>query len=166
MTTFQKLMRYLVNCFLLLIPVLLWNLVFMPFLPATITNPEKWSDFPKVLLWLEGITRIIVFVMPAFMPLRIKTPGQKAGLVLYVLGLIIYLFAWREFILFPHGTWATSLIGFTSLAYTPFIIFMAIALIGRRMYVKFPYHRLVFALSALAYTVLHTWHTVLVYMTI
>ena len=70
-----------------------------------------------------------MIALAVFMPLRISTQRQKTGLVIYIVGAILYILSWVPLILFPQSAWSTSLIGFSAMAYTPLVWLIGIGLV-------------------------------------
>ena len=136
-----------VNCLWLMLPILAWNLIFGP----RLTDPRITSDLnsPKWLLIAENLLRMLVFVLPLLIPLLIKTPLQKAGLVVYIVGTLIYFASWLPLMLAPQSAWSNSALGLLAPCITPLFSFLGIALIGT----SWPYA----AISSL-FILVHTWH--------
>jgi hypothetical protein len=137
----------LLNCFLLILPLLAWNI----FLGPKITDPRVTSDAhsPRWLLIAETVTRILVFAFPLLLPLNIKDAWTRAGLVIYLLGTLVYFASWLP-LLYAHGSaWSNSLIGLLAPRLTPFLPFLGIALIGE----AWPY-----GIAAAAFIFFHSWH--------
>ena len=105
----------------------------------------------------------MLLVLTILMPLRIKTLKQRIGLLIYLVGLLVYLLVWRELILHPNSDWASSLIGFTSLAYSPLIMLFGIGLISKHSFFKIKYHRVLYITTAIVFVAFHFWHTLLVF---
>ena len=162
----STILKYLINCFLLLIPVIAWNIAFTGLLPDTYSESIFDKDIPLFILIPENIFRIAIFVLPAFMPLYIFTRIQKTGLLLYILGLFMYFLSWRPLILYPVGEWSTSLIGFTAPAITPIIWLTGIALIGYRWFFNYRFSRWHYFLLVLLFIGFHFAHYYLVYQQI
>jgi len=138
-----------VNCFWLILPLLIWNLVLGP----RITQPAILSDAhsPKWLLIAENITRILVFALPLIIPLQTKDVWGKADLAVYILGTLIYFTSWLPLLLAPNSAWSTSPAGLLAPRLTPFLSFLGITLIGQ----AWPY-----GLLAAVFIFMHTWHGV------
>ena len=62
-------MGYLANCFLLLVPILLWNVVFAGKLPKAYSAEIFSKDIPRFIEYGENISRLFVFVLPILMPI-------------------------------------------------------------------------------------------------
>ena len=69
-----KLYKYFLNCFLITIPILIWNILLTDKLPKT-TEPEILiQNISPFIIYSENIIRIIVFTMMAFIPIQISKP--------------------------------------------------------------------------------------------
>ena len=119
-------MKYLKNCFLLLIPIIAWNLIFMDDLPKKLNMEFPIDDIPAIVGYGENILRVIVFALPLFMIFSLKTKVQKTGFIVYLIGIIIYFASWIALIYFPTSVWSLSWLGFVAPAYSTLIFFVGI----------------------------------------
>jgi hypothetical protein len=139
------------NCFWLIVPLLIWNLVYGP----KLTDPRIASDAnsPAWLLIAENITRMAVFILPLLMPLPHVADWQsalpKAGLAIYFAGTLIYFASWLPLLYAPGSAWSNSPPGLLAPALTPFLCFLGIALIGQ----SWTYGGL-----AAVFIAIHVWH--------
>jgi hypothetical protein len=146
-----KLQLTWLSCFLLMLPLLAWNLA----LGGRITDPRVTSDVhsPKWLLAAENITRIVVFALPLFLSLPRGADFQsalpKAGLAVYILGTLVYFASWLPLLLAPGSVWSNSAAGLLAPRLTPFLSFLGIALIAG----TWPY-----GLISALFVFVHTWH--------
>lgn len=159
---FTNLKSYLLNCFLLIIPILLFNVIFASSLPKAFSAEIFWKDIPPVLATGENILRGIVLIFPFLMPLKITTARQKAGLILYIAGTLIYFLAWSLLIVFPQLT--SSWFAFAAPAYTPLLWLFGIGLIGDSLYFPIPYKWWYYIGGSLLFVIFHVGHTTLVYL--
>jgi len=136
-----------INCFWLLIPLLVWNVVLGPKIIQESILSDAYS--PKWLLLAENITRIIVFVFPLLLPLHLNSSLQRAGLFLYLLGTLIYFGTWIPLLIAPQSAWSQSAIGLLAPRLTPLLPFLGIALISNSW---------LYASSAVLFIVFHTVH--------
>jgi hypothetical protein len=113
----ETILPYILNCFLFLIPVFIWNILFFKALPAAYQKPI-WDQIPKPIAVLENVLRVVIFVFPLFLKIEFAAPDQFLGLALYVFGLAVYFLSWILAIRVPNGRWARSLPGFTAPAWT------------------------------------------------
>lgn len=159
----MKVKKYLCNCFLLLIPILLWNVLLFPYLPEAYGPDIFWKDIPKTITYGENSLRVAVFALPAIMMLSLKTPLEKLGFRMYVIGVLIYFLSWLLLIIYPKSTWSTSLIGFLAPAFTPIFWLIGIGLIGNKAFFNFP--KLTFTYIGLStlFVMFHTAHVYLIF---
>ncbi|MBL0913294.1 MAG: hypothetical protein IBJ09_13075 [Bacteroidia bacterium] len=154
---------YLLSCFLLMLPLLAWNLLLTPYLPAAY-RPETFTrSIPAFILLGENISRILLFILTAVMPIRINTGVQKTGIFVYASGMLLYFLSWLPLILAPQSTWSLSLPGFSAPAWTPLLWLTGICLTGNSFAFNLPYRRWYFAVPALLFLVFHNVHTAMVY---
>jgi hypothetical protein len=151
-------MNYLLNCLLLLLPIMAWNLFFANKLPLPYSEEVFSKDIPSFITSGENILRLFVFILPVLMPLRIETQSQKLGLLLYVIGTTIYFISWLVEVYFPHSAWSLSDWGFLAPAYTPLIWLTGIGLIGSAFYFSSPYKSWMYILLSMTFVGFHLFH--------
>jgi len=137
----------LLNCFWLLVPILLWNVLFTPKLTQEGFTSDK--NVPRWILVAETVLRVIVFAFPILLPLQWADHLSKVGIVVYVVGTLIYFGSWVPVIYLPDAQWSTSAPGVLAPYFTPLIFFVGIGLIG---------HSWTFVLTSVLLIVFHTWH--------
>jgi hypothetical protein len=141
----------ILNCFILIIPILLWNAIFTSKLPAGYSSDVGVS---QAILILEQVFRIPVFLYPILLPLQLNDRYSKAGMVIYVVGSVVYFASWIMQIYFLETRWSLSLLGFLAPAYTPLIWSLGVGLIG---------HSLFYLLVSVLFSFIHIWHNVQVF---
>lgn len=160
----KNLTIYLLNCFLLIIPILLFNVIFAGSLPKAFSAEIFWKDIPPAVATGENILRGLVLIFPLLMPLKIMTARQKAGLTVYIAGILIYFLTWSLLMLFPQLT--SNWFAFAAPAYTPLLWLVGIGLIGDSLYFPIPYKGWHYIAGSLLFVIFHVWHTTLVYLRI
>jgi hypothetical protein len=140
-----------------------WNIVFASKLPQAYSQEVFWKDIPPFIATGENIFRLLVFILPLLMPLRIETQTQKLGLWLYITGTAIYFLSWLAQIAFPQSAWSLSAIGFLAPAYTPIIWLVGIALIGSTLYFSSPYRSWMYIALSIVFIAFHLSHALIVY---
>ncbi len=155
--------KYLLNCFLLTIPILVWNIFLTPKLPEAFQPEIFQSQIPKFIIYGENIFRAIIFALILFMPLRITTPLQKKGLLLYLIGILLYFLSWLLLICFPENHLSSNILVFMAPAYTPLLWLLGIGLIANSFYFNLPFKRWLFILIAVIFLVFHNLHTYIVF---
>ncbi|AIF68648.1 hypothetical protein PAP_01030 [Palaeococcus pacificus DY20341] len=156
-------MSYLASCFILLIPIFLWNVIFASKLPEPYQRSNFWSNIPKFIGIPEKTLRVIVFFLPLLFKLELNEPQQKIGFLLYVLGICVYFMSWLMQIYFPESSWSQSVFGFMAPAYTTIIWFVGIGLIGKSLFIKIPYHYSIYIILSVFFVVFHSIHSFIVY---
>jgi hypothetical protein len=160
---FKNIQKYVFTCFLLTIPILLWDYMFTDKLPKAFQPDFFWKDIPSFIINIENISRLIMFVLISFMPIKIVAPIQKKGLVLYVIGTLLYFASWLMLMYFPNSAWSKSELGLLAPAYTPLFWLIGIGLIGNSFYFNIPFKRWWYFLITLIFLIFHNWHTYLIY---
>ncbi len=160
----KQILKYASNCFILVIPILLWNVLLANSLPRGYSRTFFEKDIPLIIDTTENILRIIVFSLPLLMPLTIKINSQKIGLGIYLMGLAIYFLSWIMQIYYPDSNWSSSLFGFLAPAYTTIIWFIGIGLIGNKLFIKIPYKPIIYIAISAVFVVVHTTHAYIVYL--
>lgn len=150
--------KYLLNCFLLTLPVMLWNILLTDKLPATFQPDIFWYNIPAWIAYGENISRGAVFMLAFLMPLPLDNLHKKTGFRVYIAGLALYFLSWIMLIEYPNTQWSQSLWGFMAPAYTPLIWLMGIALTGETFYFKIPYKWYYYMLAAVIFVGFHCWH--------
>lgn len=135
------------NCFWLLVPLLVWNIFLGP--KITIDAVVSDANSPTWLLVAENIFRILVFAFPILLPLRIKDGLSKSGLVIYLAGTLVYFASWLPLLLEPNSAWSQSAVGLLAPRLTPFLPFLGIAMIG---------HSIPYLFISALFIIIHTWH--------
>ncbi len=153
-------MNYLINCFLLIFPVILWNYFFFEDLPNPYQEAFFWKDIPAYISVPENILRIPLFVLPYLM----KIQADEKKLVFYFITLTLYMASWCMQIYFPESAWSESVIGFTAPAFSALFIILSIGFIGKQaVFEKFPRMDLVYFSIGIPFIIFHTWHAYLIY---
>lgn len=153
---------YLLNCGLLTIPILAWNVAFTRFLPSTLAPGEFLRDIPGVIVTGENVSRTLVSVLPFFMPLREDTRRRRQGLAWFGIGVSVYFASWLALILLPASRWSTSAAGLLAPAYTPIVWLGALGMLGPRIVFPIYWRPWLYWLLALAFLSFHVTHAALV----
>ena len=141
------------NCLWLILPLLAWNLVLGPYIKQDAITSDAHS--PKWLLMAENVVRVLVFALPVLIPLPERADWQsalpRAGLIVYVLGTLVYFACWLPLLVAPASVWSNSPAGLLAPRLTPYLPFLGIALLGGSW---------LYGGIAAVFICLHTWHGV------
>lgn len=156
-------MRYLLNCFLLVVPLLVFNVALADRLPTAYQSP-RWDDVPAWVALPENILRVGTMLLTLLLPISFAGPLQRIGGMLYVVGVVTYIATWTVQIVRPHAAWSTGALGFLAPAYTPALWLTGIGLIGIRPVIAPARHlQWIFLGLAVAFLASHNLHALLVY---
>jgi len=162
--TSTPIIKYLLNCILLLLPIMAWNVIFSSKLPALYSTEIFWKDIPLFIASGENIFRLIVFILPVLMPMQIETRSRKLGLGLYIIGTAVYFLSWFLQMYFPQSAWSLSIWGFLAPTYTPLIWLTGIGLIGSTLYFSSPYRSWMYIVTSTIFLSFHLSHALTVFM--
>jgi hypothetical protein len=162
--SFSKILGYARNCFWLLVPILIFNMLFTSLLPAAYQMNVFWKDIPKAISLPENLLRMIVMILPVFMRLRFSTMSQKLGLALYLTGLLVYFASWTVLIVSPQSAWSMSVIGFMAPAWTPIIWLLGISLIGNELLLPgVTFKPWMYGVLSVLFLIFHNLHAATIY---
>ena len=162
--TLKNKQQYLYNGVFLLLITMLWNIIFYEYLPEAYSLENFRMNIPAIVLAGENVFRILTFGFTIFLMLGLSDRTQKAGLILYVGGVILYFASWAAQMFLPDTIWSRSLLGYTAPAYTSIIWLLGIGFLGKELVIgKIPYNRIVFITISIVFVVFHTAHAVIAY---
>lgn len=155
--------KYLSNCFLLLIPILVWNIVLTPYLPAKFSPKIFWNNIPTWITIGENTFRTVIMILPAILVLSVKENKGRIGLIIYLFGTLIYFFSWLTLIFYPDSDWSRSVWGFMAPAYTPIIWLIGIGLIGNKSFFPIKNTTVIYTILSTLFIFFHLMHALIVY---
>jgi len=153
-------LKYINNCFLLFIPILLFNILFFKKLPShylkNISNP---------IIKMETIIRIILIAFSMIMAVNIQNKIEKIGIIIYIIGIIIYFTSYFIEIYASNSLFGRNLIFILAPYWTSVIWLTGIGLAGNRLFINITYHFSVYLILSVIFTAIHTIHGYLCYKT-
>ena len=159
----MKIKQFLLNCFLLVIPIFIWNIILINYLPQTYGHDIFGAAIPKYIDGGENILRLILFGLPLFMALSIQSQQERIGFIIYLFGIFLYFTSWILVIIYPQSGWSMSAIGFTAPAFTTIIWFIGIGLIGHKGTINIPNLSWIYISLSILFVVIHTIHAYVVF---
>jgi hypothetical protein len=160
----QVLKTILTNGFFTLIPILAWNIIFVSKLPPAYDPKSFDKDIPLFLLIGENFFRTISFGLPLLFKINIATVQGRLGLIIYILGTVLYFASWLLHIYAPDSLISRSIFGFAAPAYTPLIWLIGISLLADSYYFNFTYSKWHYLLPSIVFLIFHVTHTCLVFL--
>jgi len=148
------------NCFLFFIPILVFNVIFFKKLPS-----HYLKNISHPIIIMETITRIITIALSIVMAINIQNKTGKIGLMIYIIGFIIYFTSYFIEIYLPNTLFSRKIIFVLSPYWTSVIWLIGIGLIGNRLFVNIPYHSIVYIVLSIIFAAIHTIHGYLCYKT-
>ncbi len=163
MNTVKKIIS---NGYILLIPILIWNLSFTSKLPPAYDLKNFNSNIPILILIGENLFRSIIFILPLFIKLSIGNKAEKFGFIVYIFGSLCYYISWVILIYAPNSLWSNGFYGFAAPSYTPIIWLIGMSLMANSYYFKVKYMKWHFIIPSVAFSIFHITHTLIVYLRI
>lgn len=155
---------YLLNCLWLTGPVLAFDAIFTARLPPMFQYDAFWRDIPLVIAVPENLFRTALFAFMALMPIGLATPRHRAGMMVFLLGVLAYFASWLMQIYLPDSAWSVSAAGRLAPAYTPLLWLAGIGLVGDRLSIRaIPLHPWGYAACAILFLAFHIAHTLTVF---
>ena len=148
------------NCFLLFIPILVFNILFFKKLPS-----YYLKNISHPIIIAETITRIITIAFSMIMAIDIKNKTGKIDLIIYIIGIIIYFTSYFIEIYAPNTLFGKNIIFILAPYWTSVIWLIGIGLVGNRLFVNIPYHFIVYLVLSIIFATIHTIHGYLCYKT-
>ena len=152
----------LTNGYIPLIPIFIWNYIFMSKLPL-VYQPQSFNhDIPMLISVGENLFRSIIFILPMFFKLSIEESRQRKGLVVFVIGVLLYFFSWLTLMYMPESTWSINILVFSAPAYTPIIWLVGLSMMVERYYL-FRYSKWHYIVPAILFSIFHIYHSIYVF---
>ena len=132
-------------------------------LPEVYASESVWGGISPWIVYGEHVLRAMVFLVPLLLVFGLGTSVQKAGLAVYVVGMLIYFASWAMQIWFPDSGWDKSAVLFSATAWTPLIWLTGIGMIGQKSFLPFSQMSWIYMGLAVAFVSVHTAHSVLAF---
>lgn len=155
-------MEYFFNCFLLLIPIVIWNTLLYKKLPD-FYQPKIWDNIPKSIDVTENILRFLSFLLLFLFKINFETTIQRTGLLIYLAGLLMYFSSWYIQISIKTINMKKILLFRAAPAYTTIFWFIGIGMIGKYSFINVPYLKTIYYFIIIAFVGIHTYHSYIIY---
>jgi hypothetical protein len=146
------------NCFWFFIPVIIFNIILTKYLPE---HYLKKINHPVVTM--ETITRIITIAFSAIMAINLDNKIGKIGLIVYIIGILIYFCSYYIVIKIPATSFKNNIIVLLAPYWTSVLFLIGIGLLGNKLFINIPYHFTAYIVMSIAFTVIHSYHGFICY---
>jgi len=151
-------LKYINNCFLLFVPILVFNILFFKKLPL-----HYLKNISHRIIIMETIARIITVAFSIIMAINNQNKTGKIGLMIYIIGTIIYFASYFIEIYASNTLFGRKIIFILAPYWTSVIWLIGIGLIGNRFFINIPYHFTVYLVLSIIFATIHTIHGYLCY---
>lgn len=151
------------NGYIPILPILIWNIIFTSKLPPAYEPRAFNSNIPLFLIIGENVFRTIIFILPIFVRFNISSKIGRRGLVIFLIGMLLYFASWILLIYAPNSVWSQSALGFAAPAYTPMIWLIGLSLMFDSYYFKLAYSKWHYIIPSFAFLCFHCTHSLFVY---
>jgi hypothetical protein len=144
----------------LTLPPLLFSLGLMYILPTAVMPTQFNAGIPTAFLIAENTLRILIFTSPLLFTVGITSRIQKNGLVLYLVGVLLYCLSYGTQNFFPQSAWSTSFVGFVSSAFLNIFWLIGLGMMGEEFYLLAigSYRPAYFIVPSVLFVTLHSLH--------
>lgn len=150
--------NYKNNCFWLFIPVIIFNIIFTKYLPE-----HYLRNINHNIVTIETIARIITIAFSVIMSLKLDTKTSKIGLIVYIIGILIYFCSYFIVIKFPATLFNNNIIVLLAPYWTSVLWLIGIGLLGNKLFINISFHYTVYIIISIIFTIVHSIHGYICY---
>jgi len=150
--------NYKNNCFWFFIPIIIFNIIFTKYLPEFYL---KKTNHPIVTI--ETAARIITIAFSVIMAIKSDNNIGKAGLVVYIIGVLIYFCSYFIVIKIPAISFHNNIIVLLAPYWTSVLWLIGIGLLGNKLFINIPYHYTAYIVISIVFTIIHSIHGYICY---
>jgi len=146
------------TCFLFFIPIIIFNVIFTKYLPVFYLKKIKHP-----IVTIETIARIITIASSVIMAIKLDNKIGKAGLIVYIIGILIYFCSYFIVIKIPSISFHNNFIVLLSPYWTSVIWLIGIGLLGNKLFINIPYHYTAYIIISIVFAIIHSIHGYICY---
>jgi len=150
--------NYKNNCFWFFIPVIIFNIILTKYLPE-----HYLKNIKHPIVTLETIARIITILFSVIMEINPYNKMGKIGLIVYIIGVLIYFCSYFIVIKIPVTSFNNNIIVLLAPYWTSVLWLIGIGLIGNTLFLNLPYHYIIYILISILFAILHSIHGYICY---
>jgi len=150
--------NYKNNCFWFFMPVIVFNIIFTKYLPEFYLRK---INHPVVTM--ETIARIVTIVFSVIMAIRMDNKIGKIGLVVYIIGVLVYFCSYFVVIKIPAVSFHNNYIVLLAPYWTSVLWLIGIGLVGNKLFINMPYHYSAYIIVSIVFAIIHSIHGYICY---
>ena len=150
--------HYKNNCFWFFLPVIIFNIIITKHLPEFYL---KNISHPIVII--EMIVRMITILFSAIMMISLDNKTGNIGLVVYIVGVLIYFVSYIIVIKVPIVSFHNNLFIILAPYWTSILWLIGIGLLGNKLFISMPYHYMVYITLSIVFVMIHSYHGYICY---
>jgi hypothetical protein len=158
MSIIEFINNYKNNCFWLFIPIIIFNIIFTKYLPEFYLK-----NINHPIVTIETIARIITIAFSVIMAIKLDNKIGRAGLIVYIIGVLIYFFSYFIVIKVPTILFHNNFIVLLAPYLTSVIWLIGIGLLGNKLFINMPYHYTAYIIISIVFTIIHSIHGYICY---
>jgi len=145
--------NYKNNCFWFFLPIIIFNIILTKYLPE-----HYLKNINHPIVTIETIARIITIAFSAIMAITINNQIGKIGLIVYIIGALIYFCSYFIVIKFPITSFNNNLVIILAPYWTSVLWLIGIGLLGNKLFINIPYHYMIYIVISIIFAIIHSIH--------
>jgi len=145
--------NYKNSCFWFFIPIIIFNIILTKYLPEYYLKNIKHP-----IVTIETIARVITILFSVIMSITINNKIGKIGLIVYIIGVLIYFCSYFIVIKFPATSFNNNLVIILSPYWTSVLWLIGIGLLGNKLFINIPYHFVIYIVISIIFATVHSIH--------
>jgi len=158
MSIIEFINNYKSNCFWFFIPIIIFNITFTKYLSGFYLK-----NINHPIVTIETIARVITIAFSVIMAIKLDNKIGKVGLIVYIIGVLIYFCSYFIVIKIPPILFHNNIIVLLAPYWTSVLWLIGIGLLGNKLFINIPYHYTVYIILSIVFAVIHSIHGYICY---
>jgi hypothetical protein len=158
MSILEFINNYKSNCFWFFVPVIIFNIVFTKYLPEFYLK-----NINHPIVTMETVARIMTIAFSVIMAIKLDNNIGKVGLIVYIIGVLIYFCSYFIVIKVPAISFHSNLIVLLAPYWTSVLWLIGIGLLGNKLFINIPYHYTAYIILSVVFAIIHSIHGYICY---
>jgi hypothetical protein len=139
-------------------PIIIFNIIVTKYLPEFYLK-----NINHPIVTIETIARIMTIAFSVIMAIKLDDKIGKAGLIVYIIGVLIYFFSYFIVIKIPAISFNNNYIVLLAPYWTSVLWLIGIGLMGNKLFINIPYHYTAYIVISFFFTIIHSIHGYICY---